>query len=148
MEFLIRRLGPGDEQILDILALEDEDFDLDDRGAPRELLSPAAAHDYLADPHVVHWVAERSGIVLGHLYGHVLRKRAGAPAEMILYEIGVRSAQRRHGIGRALVETFHAWMAEQKIEESWVLADNPSAVDFYEACGFAIAEQPTYLTRG
>jgi GNAT superfamily N-acetyltransferase len=148
MDFSIRRLGPGDEPILNTLALEDQDFDLDDRGAPRTLLSAADARDYLVDPHVVHWVAESAGAVLGHLYGHLLRKRAGDPAEMILYEIGVRGAHRRHGVGRALVETVHAWMAAQGIRESWVLADNPGAVQFYKACGFATAEQPTYLTRG
>jgi GNAT superfamily N-acetyltransferase len=148
MNFSIRRLGPGDERILHLLALEDEDFDLDERGAPRRLLSPEAAREYLADPHLVHWVAESAGAVLGHLYGHVLRKRAGEAAEMILYEIGVRAAHRRHGVGRALVETFHAWMAEHQIHESWVLADNPGAVEFYKACGFNIAEQPAYLTRG
>ena len=29
------------------------------------------------------------------------------------------------------------WMRDQRVNEAWVLADNPEAVAFYAACGFA-----------
>jgi GNAT superfamily N-acetyltransferase len=144
----IRRLGPGDEPILVLLARDDADFDLAEREAARPPLDDAAARAYLADANLLHLVAERDGVVVGHLYAHLLRKFAGDPAELILYEIGVRSAHRRTGVGRALVQTMEAWMHDNHIREWWVLADNPDAVEFYRACGFAISQPPpVYMLR-
>ena len=133
-----------------MLADEDEDFDLDDRGAPRAPLSSEAARSYLADPAVLHWVAEDGGWVVGHMYCHALRKRAGAPVEALLYEIGVRAAHRRRGVGRALFAALEAWMSAHDVREVWVLADNPGAVAFYEAVGFAAGdpEAAVYMTKG
>ncbi len=76
----------------------------------------------------------------------MIRKRAGEACELLLYEIGVRSAHRRKNVGRALLDAMYAWMRDHQIGESWVLADNPGAVAFYRACGFAIEEEvPTYM---
>jgi ribosomal protein S18 acetylase RimI-like enzyme len=142
----IRRLGPGDEGVLTLLAREDADFDLADRGAPREDLAPGEAAAFLADADVLHWVAEDGSVVAGHMYCHVLRKRAGGPKEVLLYEIGVRGAYRRRGIGRELVRALTAWMGAAGVREAWVVADNEEAVRFYEACGFGQSdEDPVYL---
>ena len=144
MKSSIRRLGPGDESTLDTLAREDAEFDIAGRGAPLRKLRAA----YLGDPDVMHWIAEQAGRIVGHLYCHVLRKRAGDPIEVLLYEIGVRRSERRQRIGRALVDTMHGWMKDHQVRESWVLADNPGAVAFYRACGYAIgAPAPVYLLR-
>jgi ribosomal protein S18 acetylase RimI-like enzyme len=141
--FTIRRLGPGDEAVLALLARDEADFDLEGRDPPAREIDPAGAAAYLADPAVHHWIAEEGAVVLGHLYAHVLRKRAGE-SEVLLYEIGVRAAHRRRGVGRALVAALRALAGEREL---WVLADNPGATAFYEACGFAVAgEQPVYLT--
>jgi ribosomal protein S18 acetylase RimI-like enzyme len=148
MAVSVRRLGLGDEGVLELLALEDWDFDVAGRGGTREPLSVEAAGRYLSDPNVLHWVAETLGEVLGHLQCTLVRKQSGEAAEVLVYEIGVRSAQRRKGIGRALLAVLEAWMDERHMHESWVLADNPGAVAFYRACGFEIpAPPPTYLTR-
>jgi aminoglycoside 6'-N-acetyltransferase I len=147
MTIAVRRLGPGDEHVLDVLAQDDADFDLDDRGAPRELLTPGDARAFLADPNVLAWIAHDGADTLGFMYCHALRKRAGAPLEVLLYEIGVRDAHRRSGVGRALLAALDAWMRAHDVREAWVLADNPGATAFYRACGFVDAEQPTYLTR-
>lgn len=42
-----------------------------------------------------------------------------------------------------------AWARDERIEEVWVLADNPGAEAFYTACGFAPGdeEQAVYLRR-
>ena len=148
MSFSVRRLGPGDEPILDLLAREDGDFDVEGRSGPREPLDRKTAQAYLADPAVLHWVAEDGRAVLGAMSAHVLRKRVGAPSEVLLYEIGVRSAHRRRGIGRALVEALFGWMREHEVREVWVLAGNPTATGFYRACGFEIPSAPSvYLQR-
>lgn len=148
MTVSVRRLGAGDEGVLELLARDDDDFDLAERGAPRAPLTAEAARAYLSDASVVHWAAEWERQVVGHLQCSVLRKRVGDAEEVLLYEIGVRSAHRRQGVGRALLAALQAWMQERNVRETWVLADNPGAVEFYRACGFAIAAPaPTYMTR-
>jgi ribosomal protein S18 acetylase RimI-like enzyme len=141
MTVSIRRLGVGDEPTLTMLAEQEADFDLDERGEPLELLTEEAAREFLKDPNVLHWVvfddSTKEKIVAGHMLCHVLRMRAGAPAELVLYEIGVRSQLRRKGIGRMLVEHALAFMKEHKMKAIWVLADNEDAISFYRSCGFS-----------
>jgi len=145
---IVRRLGSGDEPVLAMLAREDAAFDLDDRGAPRRPLDRAAAAAYLADPDVLHWVAEDAGAVVGHLLCLVQPRRSGDRLELLLYEIGVRSTHRRRAVGRRLIGAMDGWMTEHAVAEVWVLADNPGAEAFYRACGFERDDpQPTYMTR-
>jgi GNAT superfamily N-acetyltransferase len=144
----IRRLGPGDEAILTLLAREEADFDLDGRGAPLQPLAPDAAGRYLENPVVVQWVALDGEEVVGDLLCFRLPLRAGEGEELLLYEIGVRSARRREGIGRALLGHMDDWMTANGVSLVWVIADNPAAVDFYRACGFAVEEPGSvYMER-
>jgi GNAT superfamily N-acetyltransferase len=130
-------LGSGDEEILALLAAEEADFDLADRSeAAVRLPSPDAAA-YLADPGVLHWVAEQRGRVVGFNLCYVLRRRSDAARELLLFEIGVREESRRSGVGAALIGAMRAWMEAERVPECWVLADNPGAQRFYAACGFA-----------
>ncbi|HKO49456.1 MAG TPA: GNAT family N-acetyltransferase [Polyangiaceae bacterium] len=147
MSIAIKRLGPGDEAILDLLANEDADFDLEGRSAALPQLKPSMAQRYLANPGVLHWVAMQDGIVTGFLYcAHVLL-RCHPGQELLLYEIGVGKAHRRKGVGRALLDHMARWMQKNEISVVWVCADNPVAVDFYRGCGFAEEPQPVYMTR-
>jgi GNAT superfamily N-acetyltransferase len=132
----IRRLGPGDEAVLERLARDAPDFDLADRSAPDDPLTPAHAAAYLANESVLHWVAEERGRVAGELLCHVLPMPHGDGPELLLYSIGVREGDRRRGVGRALVEEMARWASGAGVREVWVLADNPDAEAFYEACGF------------
>ena len=144
----IRRLGAGDERVLAQLALDDAAFDLAERGRALRPLEPDAAAAYLADPSVLHWVAEEDGVVLGHMLAYVERRRSGEALQALLYEIGVRAERRREGIGRALVGALEQWMSDAGAPEAWVLADNPGAEAFYAACGFLRdGEQPVSFTR-
>lgn len=144
----IRRLGPGDEAVLELLATEDADFDLDGRSEALRPLEPAAARRYLANPAVLHWVAVEDGSVTGFLYCLLVPLRSGAGQELLLYEIGVRRAFRRRGTGRALLAHLEGWMRAGGVDVVWVLADNESAVEFYRGCGFTSEDpQPVYLTR-
>lgn len=132
----IRRLGPGDERVLELLAAEDADFDLPGRGAPRTPLSDGAAMEYLAEPSVLHWIAEDGTAVAGHVLCYLERRRAGDERQVLLYEIGVRQAYRRRGVGRALVQAMQDWMRQEGLREAWGLADSGGADVFYAACGF------------
>jgi len=145
MTATVRRLARGDEPVLALLAREDAEFDLDGRGGPREPLADDAAAMFLADPEVRAWIAEENGTVVGFLYGHVIRKRAGPAVEVLLYEIGVRAAHRRRGVGRKLVKALLEWSTELGARETWVLAGNPGAVEFYRACGFEGSGEPTVM---
>jgi ribosomal protein S18 acetylase RimI-like enzyme len=148
MSLSIKRLGPGDEAILEILAREDADFDLDGRGQALEPLKPVMAQRYLSNPAVLHWVALDGEVIAGFLYCLHLPLRSGIGHEVLLYEIGVRRSFRRQGTGRALLTHMENWMQANGASEVWVAADNQVAVDFYRACGFsAQAEQPVYMTR-
>ncbi len=148
MALLIRRLEPGDEPILAMLANEDADFDLKGRGEPLKPLEPEAARRYLENPAVLHWIAAEGEMIVGDLYCLHLPLRSGAASELLLYEIGVRTLWRRRGVGRALLNEMERWMRENRVDEVWVLADNPGAVDFYRACGFSTDDSmAVYMTR-
>jgi len=147
-QVIVRRLGPKDRLILESLAHENAAFDVDGRGAPQDVLEPAAANAYLADPAILHWVAEQDGEVVGDLVCHVQRQSAGDPRELLLYDIGVRATHRRRGIGQRLVATMDAWMADHGVATVWLLADNSGAERFYSACGFHHDEpQPVAMSR-
>jgi GNAT superfamily N-acetyltransferase len=133
---VIRRLGPGDESVVAVLAQDDVDFDLDDSHGPRRPLPPDAARAHLADPRVLHWAAWVGSEVVGFIFCLVLPMRKQPAREVLLYEIGVRSARRRRGVGRQLVSVMTDWMRAEGVVTAWVLADNPDAERFYEACGF------------
>ena len=145
---LIKRLDPGDEPILDLLARDDADFDVNGRGAPLAPLAPGAARAYLANRAVLHWVAVEEENIVGFLYCLVVPLRSGVGRELLLYEIGVRNAWRRRGTGRALLAHMEKWMRVNGVDEVWVCADNRLAVDFYRGCGFRTElAQPVYMTR-
>jgi GNAT superfamily N-acetyltransferase len=145
---LIKRLGPGDETLLELLAIEESDFDLEGRGSPLRPLDVQAARSYLNNASVLHWAAFEEDAVIGHLYCILLPLRAIPGQELLLYEIGVRRKWRKRGVGRALLLHMENWMRENDVPTVWVLADNPSAVDFYRACDFAQdVEDPLYMMR-
>ncbi|HXU69758.1 MAG TPA: GNAT family N-acetyltransferase [Polyangia bacterium] len=145
---IVRRLELGDEEVLDLIARDEADFDVEGRGKPRAPLAEAEARAFLSDRDVLVWIAEEADAVIGFLTCQIIRKRAETP-ELLLYEIGVRAARRRHGVGRALVGAMNEWMRACEVTEVWVLADNDVAIAFYRACGFAApGGVSTYMTRG
>jgi N-acetylglutamate synthase-like GNAT family acetyltransferase len=150
MSIAVRRLGPGDEEVLALIAREADDFDLAGASQPESPLQAQDAATYLADAAVLHWVAEEGGRVVGELLSHVLRLPSGSGRELLLYSVGVRAAHRRRGVGAALLREMLAWARDEGIEEVWVLADNPGAQAFYAACGFAHTDEgdrAVYLQR-
>jgi GNAT superfamily N-acetyltransferase len=136
----IRRLGAGDEADLALLARDAPDFDLARRTSAETPLRDDEAIAYLADPGVLHWVAEEDGEIVGELLCHPLRLPSRHGRELLLYSIGVRESHRRRGVGRSLVDEMLRWMRDEGVPEVWVLADNPAAEEFYAACGFRRGE--------
>ncbi|GAA5530008.1 GNAT family N-acetyltransferase [Herpetosiphon gulosus] len=149
MAITIDRLGVGDEALIQQLALDDAAFGLEpETDEPLTALDDQAARQFLANPAVLYWVAREAELITGFLYCVVVPLRSGEGSEVLLYEIGVHHQWRRKGIGQALLQTMQAWMSERDISAVWVLADNPEATSFYQACGFEIEEeQPVYLVK-
>ena len=137
MTHTIRRLGPGDEAVLELIGRDADQFDLPGRTEPEPPVAPKDAADFLADPAALYWVAEEDGLVVGELLCHLLRLPSPVARELLLYSIGVREGHRRRGVGAALIGTMLDWMREAGVPEVWVLADNPDAETFYASCGFA-----------
>ena len=148
MGVIVKRLGRGDEAVLELLAREEPDFDVDQRGRPGTPLAPDEARRFLGDQAVLFWVALDAASVVGFLQCLVVPLRVGVGREVLLYEIGVRRLWRRRGVGRALMEEMERWMRAQTVCDVWVLADNPDAVEFYRAAGFVIDEPPpAYMVK-
>ena len=141
MAAAIRRLVPGDEAILEEFAIHDGEYDVEGRSQGLEPLSRTAARNYLSNPSILFWAALEEATPVGFLQCFVLPLRAKAESEVLLYEIGVHHTKRRMGIGRSLLDEMRAWMRSNRVVEAWVLADNPGAVEFYKACGFATQDE-------
>ena len=147
----IRRLTADDVPILTLLAAQDGDFDIEGRSESIEAPNPVRARAYLADPNVLFWISLDGETITGFLQCLVLPIRTGRGHEVLVYEIGVRQAFRRVGIGRALMTHMESWMRGHNLEEMWLAADNPGAERFYRTLGYVRREpeyfQPVYMSR-
>ena len=110
----IRRLGPGDEDVIRVFA-EDE---------PRTAL--------LADDRTIFVAAFDGETPVGFAFGYVLPRRHGRPTMFFVYELDVDEAYRRQGIGRRLMEELLFGQ-----EEAFVLTDatNDAAMALYASLG-------------
>lgn len=136
----IRRLGPGDAELFNLLSETDNLFDEDPSVAPSGALTPDGARAFLADPAVLFWLAEAGQLTVGFLHCCVQRRRTAGPwAELLLMEMGVHADWRRQGIGSALLASMERWMSGQTVTEVWVPA-NTYAGGFYRKSGFTPVE--------
>ena len=110
----IRRLGPGDEEVVRRLA-DDE---------PQTAL--------LADERTVFVAAFDREEPVGFAFGYVLPRRHGKPTGMFVYELWVDRRYRRQGIGRRLMQELLAGQ-----DEAYVLTepDNDAANALYASLG-------------
>lgn len=110
----IRRLGPGDEDVIRALA-ENE---------PQTAL--------LSDDRTVFVAAFDGETPVGFAFGYVLPRRHGRPSIFFVYEIDVDKRYRRQGIGRRLMEEVLFGR-----DEAFVLteADNEAAMALYASLG-------------
>jgi len=117
----IRRLGPGDEEVVRTLATRTPQVDL------------------LRDERTVFVAAFDAGAPVGFAFGFVLPRRHGAPTILFVYEVGVDEAYRRRGIAKELMRRL---AAEAGAGEGFVLTepDNEAANALYRSLGGAPAE--------
>ena len=117
----IRRLGPGDEDVVRALATRTPRFEL------------------LRDERTIFLVAFEDGEPVGFAFGYVLPRRHGPPTTLFVYEVEVDERQRGRGIGGELMRSL-AGLAEA--EEGFVLtdADNTAANALYRSVGGSSSE--------
>jgi ribosomal protein S18 acetylase RimI-like enzyme len=113
-ETRVRRLGPGDEDVIRALA-EDE-----------------AQTALLSDDRTIFVAAFDGDTPVGFAFGYVLPRRHGGPTIFFVYELGVDEGYRRRGIGRRLMEELLFGQ-----EEAFVLTDaaNEAAMALYASLG-------------
>lgn len=117
----IRRLGPGDEDVVRILAT---------RPLPPDL-------ELLRDERTIFLTAFEAGEPVGFVLAHDLPRRHDPPKKLLVYEIDVREDRRRRGIGGALMRELAKVARERGIRHGWVLTDydNEAGLALYRSAG-------------
>jgi ribosomal protein S18 acetylase RimI-like enzyme len=123
----IRRLGPGDEQVVEALATR----------APQT--------DLLHDERTFLLVAFDGEQPVGFVLAHDLPRRHGDPTQLLVYEVDVDESHHRRGIGKALLAELAAIARGRGIVEGWVLTDedNEAAMALYRSAGGILPQQVT-----
>jgi len=115
----VRRLGPGDEDIVRKLADREPQVGL------------------LADQATIFLAAFQGSEPIGFVFGHELSRRHGAPSILFIYELEVNAACRRQGIATRLMTELERIARSRGITEGFVLTepDNAAANTLYESLG-------------
>ena len=115
----IRRLGPGDEDVVRAIATRPPHF------------------EFLEDEHTILLVAFEDGEPIGFVLGHHLPRRHDPPAKMLVYEVDVDEAHRRRGVGKALLAELARMARDRGIRQGWVLTDddNEAGMALYRSAG-------------
>ena len=122
----IIRFGPADAALLDKVALDVFDEDID----PQRLAA------YLTMPGNLMVLAVANGEVVGQTRG-VIHRHPDLPTELYIDNLGVTPNRRREGIATRLLDDLVAWSREMGCEEAWVGTelDNEAARTLYERRG-------------
>jgi ribosomal protein S18 acetylase RimI-like enzyme len=115
----VRRLGPGDENVVCKLA----------EGPAHTAL--------LADEGTIFLAAFQGAQPIGFVFGYELPRRHGAPSILFIYELEVNEAARRQGIATRLMTELEGIARSRGITEGFVLTepDNGAANTLYESLG-------------
>lgn len=120
-------------RLLGVLFALEADF----RPAPERQRRGLAA--MLADPaRRAVLVAERAGSVVGMVTAQLVVSTAEGGSAAVVEDLIVDGAQRRRGVGAALLRAIEAWSLERGARRLQLLADreNAPALRFYEAMGW------------
>lgn len=134
--YTIRVLGPGDANVLDDVAPDVFDHEIDARWAA-EFVDDSRHHLAVAlDRNTV------VGFASGVRYVH-----PDKPPELWVNEVGVAPTHRGQGIGRKVMEALLAHGRALGCHEAWVLTDytNVAARRLYASVGGVDAPEPTLM---
>ena len=102
---VIRRLGPGDEDVVRKLADDEPQIGL------------------LADDATIFLAAFRGAEPVGFVFGYELQRRHEAPSILFVYELDVDEAHRRQGIGGRLMRELAEIARSRGVSEGFVLTE-------------------------
>jgi ribosomal protein S18 acetylase RimI-like enzyme len=117
----IRRLGPGDEDV--VVRLADD-------------VEPQTA--LLRDENTIFLVAfADDGATMGFVFGYELPRRRGDPSILFVYEVDIYPAYQRRGVASALLRELARVARARGIPTGFVLtsAANTAAMRLYESVG-------------
>jgi ribosomal protein S18 acetylase RimI-like enzyme len=122
----IRRLGPGDASVLDRVAADVFD----------EEINKKRLAVYLREPGHLLFVAIYDGEVVGQARG-MIHHHPDMEDELYIDNLGVAPAFQRHGIGTKLIKALLKAGKEQGCFEAWVGTEqgNDAARKLYESLG-------------
>jgi aminoglycoside 3-N-acetyltransferase I len=136
MDVEIRRLGPGDEELVHAAAgLFDDPPKAD---ATRRFLGEPTHHLLVAYDDRARPLGFVTGVETTH---------PDKGTEMFLYELGVDEPARRRGVGRGLVQALLALARERGCYGMWVATDtaNEAATATYRGAGATAAPDETLV---
>jgi GNAT superfamily N-acetyltransferase len=136
LTYTIRILGPGDAAVLDRVAPDVFDHDVDARWTA----------EFFADPRHHLAVALDRETVVGMASG-VHYVHPDKPPELFVNEVGVAPTHQGQGVGRLLMEALLARGRDLGCREAWVLTDytNAAARRLYASVGGVDAPEPTLM---
>ena len=133
----VRRLGPGDEAVLTLLAIDSQRYEEEDVAATDVPLAPADAATFLADDRTHLLVAFAKDEPIGFVVVNELLHRHTFTRMFLVYEIGVATSDRRQGVGLALLDAVRELARDRGVPEGFVLTNesNGPAMALYAAAG-------------
>jgi ribosomal protein S18 acetylase RimI-like enzyme len=118
----IRRLGPGDEGVVERLATRQP---------------PGRARELLADERTLFFVAFEADDPVAFVLAYELIRRHGDESIIFVYEVDVEEPYRQRGIASALMRELAQEARARDVREGFVLTDraNEPAMRLYESVG-------------
>lgn len=131
MTIEIKRLEPGDEAVLERVALDVFD----------EAIDPDYLRSYLAEANHKMIVALEDDEVVGQIRA-IIHKHPDRPPELYIDNLGVAPTLQRRGIATKLLDAMLELGRSLGCEEAWLATerDNAQAKGFYES--YKVAPEP------
>ena len=145
MDVEIKKLSPLDVgQFVELIRVFEDVFEMKDLSIPDKdhLRRVLETENFLA------FVAISDGKVLGGLTAHVLQQYYSSVPQIYIYDLGVKTAFQRQGIGRSLISAVNSHGKLIGAEEAFVQAEleDEDAIAFYRSTRPADEERALHFS--
>ena len=144
MNIEIRCLSGEDiEVFMKLVSVFEKVFDM------QSFMMPPKTHlqTILLKPEFIVFVAKHNDEVIGGLTAYVLHQYYSEKPVAYLYDLAVKPAFQRQGVGKELVAALNAHCRERGFQEVFVQADKADdyAIDFYRKTGTTAEEEVVHF---